>query len=143
MAGRWERLSHHLSLDAPQRRVITVLLTLLISYGVVRLILNPIYINDPQPPAGDLSAKLADRLDPNLATAAELAALPGLGDKRAAAIVNRRETVLKRDPTTVPFHSSDDLYVIPGFARSTIDSLQPYLTFPGDNSARDKDRTAP
>ena len=138
-----DRVARNLSLDAPQRRVIAVFLTLLISYGVVRLILNPIYINDPQPPAGDLAAKLADRLDPNTATAAELAALPGLGDKRAAAIVNRRETVLKRDPTTVPFRSADDLFVISGFGQSMVDSLRPYLTFPGDNSARDKDRTGP
>lgn len=138
-----DRIARNLSLDAPQRRVITVFLTLLITYGVVRLILNPIYINDPQPPAGDMSAKLADRLDPNTATATELAALPGLGDKRAAAIVNRRGTVLKRDPTTVPFRSADDLFVISGFGPSMIDSLRPYLTFPADNSARDKDRTGP
>ena len=140
------KLARHLSFDPPQRRIITILLGLLIAYGVTGLILNPVYIADPQPPTGDRSSELADRLDPNTASAADFAAIPGLGDARAKAIVTRRDTVLARDPTTVPFRSPDDLFYVPRFGRSMVEQAKPFLVFPATQAmqiAGDKNRTTP
>ena len=125
-----ERGTHHLSFAPSQRRILTPLLALLIAYAVVRYARNPVYIADPQPAAGDRAADLADRLDPNTATPAELTAIPGMGAARAAKIVERRETVLKRDPTTVPFRSPDDLFYVERFGRSMVEQAKPYLVFP-------------
>ena len=143
MARRFERLGHHLSFDAPQRRVLAVLLAALVAYGVVRRISHPAYIDAPQPPAGDRSEELADKLDPNTADAADLAALPGLGDKRAKAIVARRDKIHARDPSAVVFTGPDDLYPISGFGRSTVEQLRPFLTFPATRPSGDSGRTPP
>lgn len=143
MAGWWERRAAHLSLDPSQRRVLAILLGLLILYGGVRFALQPVYIDDPQPPAGDRSAELADRLDPNTADAAELSALPGIGDKRAKAIVAWREKVRLRDGKANPYESADDLYKVAGFARATVEQLTPYLVFPTTQKLADEIRTLP
>lgn len=135
--------SDHWSFDPPQRRILTLLLSILVVYGFVRWIRNPVYVADPQPPAGDRSTELADRLDPNTATAAELTAIPGLGAARAANIVRRRETVLKRDPATTPFRSADDLYYVDRFGRSMVEQTMPYLVFPTTQNSHDKIRTVP
>lgn len=135
-------LKRHLTFDPSQKRVITVLLATLILAGFAKLAFNRIYIADPQPPEGDLAGQLATKLDPNTATAAELSALPGLGEKRAAAIIAQREKVLKREPTTVPFKSLDDLLPVNGIGAAMIENLRPYLAFPADFE-QDKIRTTP
>jgi competence protein ComEA len=135
-------LKRHLTFDPHQKRVLTVLLFLLIAAGFIRLAYNPIYIADPQPAQGDLASQLATRLDPNTATAAELSALPGLGEKRAIAIVAQREKVLRREPTTVPFKSLNDLLPVNGIGAAMIENLRPFLAFPTDLE-RDKIRTTP
>ena len=136
-------MAAHFSFAPGQRRILTLLLAALIAYGVVRYARNPVYIADPQPPTGDRAAELADRLDPNTATLAELTAVPGMGAARAAKIIERRETVLKRDPTAVPFRSPDDLFYVERFGRSFVEQAKPYLAFPTTQNAHDKVRTRP
>jgi competence protein ComEA len=55
-------------------------------------------------------------LDVNVATARELAELPGIGDDVAAAIVAGR-----------PYRSLDELDRVPGVGRKTIERLRPYV----------------
>ncbi|HEX8322798.1 MAG TPA: helix-hairpin-helix domain-containing protein [Tepidisphaeraceae bacterium] len=143
MAGRGERLSHALSLDASQRRVLAVLLGVLIVYAGVRLTLNPVYIADPQPVAGDRASELADKLDPNTATVGDLSVLPGIGEKRAQAIVTWRERVQTRDGTAAPFQTPDDLLKVAGFGQSTVAQLTPYLVFPVTQNMADINQTTP
>ena len=73
-----------------QRRGLSLLLGILILILAIRLILNPTTVPDPQPAEGPRASELADRVDPNVASEAELAAIPGLGEKRAEAIVEFR-----------------------------------------------------
>ena len=136
-----ERAGRHLSFDVPQRRALVFLLTLLIGYGVYRRWTNPAYIDAPQPVVGDRANELADKLDPNTATAADLSALPGVGDKMAAAIVVRRERVRDRDGDPVAFKSIDDLLYVPRIGTAMVEQLRPFLTFPTGRPTTDKSRT--
>lgn len=75
----------------------------------------------PGTPALDGIAQLLDGgvLDPNTATAALLAQLPGLGAARAAAIVETR--------ARSPFVSLEDLERVPGIGPKTRAGLEPFL----------------
>jgi len=95
---------------------------------------DPVLLPDP-PGDGPRAADLATRIDPNTADAAALAALPGLGQARARAIVAYRAACAARHPDRPPFAQPRDLLPIQGIGVSTIDNLEPYLTFP-DTPAR-------
>jgi competence protein ComEA len=60
------------------------------------------------------------RLDPNRARAPELALLPGIGPRRAAAIVLRRVR-------EGPFRALDELAEVPGIGRKTLAAVRPGL----------------
>ncbi|MGD8453413.1 MAG: helix-hairpin-helix domain-containing protein [Phycisphaerae bacterium] len=65
------------------------------------------------------------RLDPNTATADELALLPGVGPTLAARIIEHRESC-----TTQPaFTAADDLDSVRGFGPKRVAALRPYLRF--------------
>lgn len=70
-------------LTPSQRRGLSLLLGILILILAIRLILNRTTVPDPQLPEGSNARELADRIDPNNASEAELAAIPMLGEKRA------------------------------------------------------------
>jgi DNA uptake protein ComE-like DNA-binding protein len=112
------------------RRVLVVLLSLLIVYVAGRLILNPTFIDDPQPAHPLREAELADRIDPNTADVPTLAALPGLGMKRAADIVREREEFRRRNPGRPAYTRPQDLLRIDGIGYAMMNQLTPYLTFP-------------
>jgi len=63
-----------------------------------------------------------ERIDPNLAPAAQLRRLPGVGPTRADAIVRERVS-------GEPFRSPDDLLRVPGIGEKTLRRLEPHLTF--------------
>jgi len=115
-----------------QRRVLGVgLLVLLAGYGIWwaghrRFI----------PPRGWGDSKqmdrLADRLDPNVASREELAALPVLGLSRAGKIVAYREEYLRGHAGAVAFAREEDLLRVEGVGVATVEALRPYLVFSGD-----------
>ena len=74
-----------------------------------------------------------ERIDPNVATAAELDRLPGVGPSTATAIVTARVagTIFRR---------TDDLVEVRGIGSRTAEAMEPYLTF---ESARSLVRRAP
>ena len=76
---------------------------------------------DPPPAIGPRSHDLLDALDPNTATAEELAILPGIGPGKAAAIVAYRQGNA--------FAELDDLQRVRGIGPSTVAKLRPYLVF--------------
>ncbi len=80
---------------------------------------------DPPPPIGSRANELLDVLDPNVATAAELAVLPGIGPGKAEAILDHRNAT-----DGVAFGSLDDLQNVSGIGPSTATKLRPYLLFP-------------
>ena len=65
----------------------------------------------------------AERVDLNRASAAELAALPGIGAAKAQAIIDHR--------TDEPFRTIDDLKHVPGIGDRTYDSLRSSITVGG------------
>ena len=68
----------------------------------------------PPPAQGPRYHEVADKLDPNTADAASLAALPMIGEKRAADIVEYREK-------NGAFKSADELRKIKGIGAKTLE----------------------
>jgi competence protein ComEA len=64
----------------------------------------------------------ARQIDPNVATAAELETLPGIGEVLAARVVSYRAT-------HPPFRNPEDLARVEGISPALAGRLAPYLTF--------------
>jgi competence ComEA-like helix-hairpin-helix protein len=113
-----------------QRRGLIALLAVITALLTLRLLMNRLTIPDPQPALAPAADQLQDRIDPNIATAAQLAAIPGVGETRAEAIVAFRESYAKEHPQHRPFNNFFDLQLVPGIGESTSESMDPYLLFP-------------
>jgi competence ComEA-like helix-hairpin-helix protein len=74
--------------------------------------------------AGDIAAD--DRINPNTATVGSLVRLPGIGPKRAADVVEYRQSV---GAGNIAFERPGDLEEIKGIGEKTVESIGPYLTF--------------
>lgn len=113
-----------------QRRVLIFLLAITAGYIAFRLMRDSTQIENPQPPRPLRETELADRIDPNTADVATLAALPGVGMKRAADIVTYREEFARANPGRRAFAQLDDLLKIRGIGYAMMMQLSPYLYFP-------------
>ena len=115
-----------------QRRVLLVLLTILLISLVARYALNSMYVSDPQPETGPRYGELADRIDPNTVDWQTLAALPGIGERRARDIVEYRERkrTQAHAPNLVVFRVPGDLLYVKGVGLGILQALQPFLLFP-------------
>jgi len=113
-----------------QQRALTLLLGLAILYAAFRLATRPTTIADPIPSGSDRYLELADRIDPNTADVATLAALPNLGERRAREVVAFRERRAAIDPARPAFARPDDLLQVRGIGVTLVRQLEPYLTFP-------------
>ena len=102
----------------------------------VRLALNPATVNESPSAPAPASNQLADRLDPNTASEAELAAIPDLGEKRAASIVRFREQFQSRHSGSPAFGRLSDLEQVSGIGAATAEALEPYLMFPASAATR-------
>jgi hypothetical protein len=112
------------------RRALLVIFSAVLVYLVYVTMRDRVYVPDPLPPRSPLADRLADRIDPNTADVATLAALPGLGEKRAMAIVAFREKVQQREPGAIAFQGEFDLLKIRGIGAAMVENLRPYLMFP-------------
>jgi hypothetical protein len=113
-----------------QRRVLLLFLAILFACLAVKYALNPSHVDDPQPDRPARFDELANRVDPNTADWQTLAALPGLGEKRAKDIVAYREDAKPRAPGGVVFAGPDDLLRIKGIGVTMLEGISPFLTFP-------------
>lgn len=113
-----------------QRRAIAGLLVIFLACLIVGLIRNPTFVDDPLPQTARLGDALDDRLDPNVADARSLGALPNLGARRARDIVAYRERLLARDPSRVAFRTPEDLLRVDGVGVAIVAQLRPFLRFP-------------
>ncbi len=91
---------------------------------------EPVVIPDPPTGEGPRARELTDKLDPNTATAADLSAIPELGEKRAAEIVAYRDDALRRHPGTIIFREPESLLVVKGIGVGTVRNIERYLKFP-------------
>src|SRR5207237_1075655 len=93
---------------------------------------NSRYVSDPQPDVPPRYDELADRVDPNTADWQTLAALPGIGERRARDIVGYRER--KRDqarqPDLLVFKVPGDLLYVRGVGVAMVEAMKPHLLFP-------------
>jgi hypothetical protein len=113
-----------------QRSVLVGLILILATYISIRWFFNRQYVSDPQPTVPARFSELADRIDPNTADVATLAALPTIGEKRAKDIVAYRDKWQRDGRRGQPFERLDDLLKIQGIGAATIAQLKPYLLFP-------------
>jgi DNA uptake protein ComE-like DNA-binding protein len=113
-----------------QRAVIATIACGLLIYVSVRFFCNPVHLPDPLPSHGDRATELADRLDPNTATAAQIAAIPNIGEKLAATIVEYRLRAEHDHPGKTVFTSIYSLTVIRGIGPAKLETLRAYLIFP-------------
>jgi DNA uptake protein ComE-like DNA-binding protein len=113
-----------------QRRGLIAILIIIVAILAIRLAMNPLTIPQNPPASGPAADQLADRIDPNSASAAELAAIPGLGEGRAGAIVEYRNIFAADHPGQLPFTRSSDLQRVPGIGPAISETMEPYLIFP-------------
>lgn len=118
--------------SAAQRGALIGACALAAALAAVRLARHPLTIDDPQPPRGARADALADRIDPNTADEAALAALPLLGPRRAADIVAYRQRHLRSGAVGPAFRTPFDLLRVRGIGEATMRQLEPSLRFPGD-----------
>lgn len=113
-----------------QRQVLVVSLVVLCIVFSIRYVRNRAYISDPPPGHGPRYDEVADRIDPDTADVSTLSALPMIGEKRAQEIYDFREARRANRPGQRVFNRPEDLLLIRGFGRSTIELLRPHLMFP-------------
>ena len=81
----------------------------------------PVQAGTPAPAVTASAPAAPERVNINTATAAELDALPGIGEKRAADIVADREA-------NGPFRIPEELTRVPGIGEGTLAGLIDYIT---------------
>ena len=73
---------------------------------------------------------LADKINPNTASWASLARLPGIGPGRAKSIIKYRNVWKKTGAgNKIAFSESNDLCRIKGIGQKTVEQIKDYLTF--------------
>jgi competence protein ComEA len=119
-----------------QRLALSLLVLLILVYTLIRFQVNTSQISTPQPAEGPRAAELQDKLDPNTASAADLAALPNVGPAMARRIVEEREEFAKAHPGEAAYKRLEDLERVKGIGAATLENLKPYLTFPTTQPSR-------
>jgi competence ComEA-like helix-hairpin-helix protein len=77
--------------------------------------------------------RLTGRVNPNTATAASLARLPGIGLTRALAIVGYRSRIREETGIEIVFQRSEDIQKIRGIGPKTAEEITPWLDFGGSS----------
>ncbi len=117
---------------AAQRRTVLSLSAILLLFLAILNWQQPVSLSDPATQSALRSDEIADRLDPNTADAAALAAIPNVGEKRAAEIVDYREEFFRQHPNQTAYKTLDDLLRLKGFGVATVANLSPFLCFPAN-----------
>lgn len=113
-----------------QRRGLLLLCGAMLVCVFIGLLLNRSFVDDPIPNRAERYLELQDKIDPNDADVALLAALPALGERRAADIVAFREKQRETTPGRAVFRRPEDLMQIRGIGGAIVDQVRPYLRFP-------------
>jgi hypothetical protein len=117
-----------------QRIGLGVLLTLLLVCLIAEFVRNSARLDDPAMLVDGQPITLPQRMDPNTASAAEMARIPHIGDTLAQKIVQYREARKSTAADGIVFHHPADLDPIPGIGKKLIEQVGPFLQFPDDPS---------
>jgi competence ComEA-like helix-hairpin-helix protein len=117
------------SWSLPQRRALIGLIALAAAALAVEAYLRPIYMDEVLPGSGPRAGELVDRIDPNTASAGELATIPQLGPGRAREMIAYRESYTAAHPGRAAFERPEDLRNIRGIGPATIEKIVPHLVF--------------
>lgn len=115
---------------ASQRGVVIGIVIALLGCLAVQSWLNPVDVSDPPPSDPARFSELQDRIDPNTANEAMLAALPSLGEKRAREIVDYRQAFARLHPDQIVFGEAGDLQQVKGIGPGIVANIEPFLIFP-------------
>lgn len=77
----------------------------------------------------DESIKLKNRINPNNASAASMARLPGIGISRAEAIIAYRDSFRETNQNNQAFLNCDDLQNVKGIGPKTVQNIEEWLEF--------------
>ena len=116
--------------NASQRAVVLTLAVGLLICLSIRFAFQHTFVSDPQPADGLRAAELADRIDPNTATLAQIAAIPNVGEKLAQTIVEYREGRIKDYPGKPAFGEPRDLLRVKGIGVAKMEGIQGYMVYP-------------
>jgi competence ComEA-like helix-hairpin-helix protein len=115
-----------------ERSVVLGIVVCLLAVLSYRYFTRPADVPAPLPPEGPRASELVSTIDPNEATWEQIALLPGIGEKKAKAIIEYREQYRTDRPGEIPFRNLDDLTNIKGIGDTTVANLSAYLSFPTD-----------
>lgn len=79
---------------------------------------------------GKTKVQVSGQLNLNTASASQLDALPGIGEKAAKRIIEHRQKT--------PFQRIEELVKVKGFGKKKFEKLKPYLAVSGGNSIQTK-----
>ncbi|MEM6562689.1 MAG: helix-hairpin-helix domain-containing protein [Planctomycetota bacterium] len=109
-------------LSSRHQRYLAVVGLILCGVFAVLLLRDHVHMPDDLPAHGTRANELGPPIDPNTATAGDLAALPGIGPSKAAALVEFRGD-------SKPFRQPIDLLAVPGWGPALVEQTEPYLRF--------------
>ena len=115
-----------------QRTTLAALLLAACAAVGLQLWQRPATFADPPPPVAQRANEVRDRIDPNDATPAQLAELPGIGPSKADAIIAYRAS--RQAPA---FASPSDLARVRGIGPATVEKIDPFLHFPPADNGSD------
>ncbi len=111
--------------DRGQRLTLAAMIVIASVAILAQLWRRPATFADPPPAVAARAGEVMDSIDPNGATAAQLAELPGIGPAKAGDIVAYRASV-----DAPAFASPGDLARIRGIGPVTVEKTAPFLHFP-------------
>jgi len=112
-----------------------ILLTVLLGFLVILLVRRPARLHEPAVLTHDQTVVLPRQVDPNSASAQELARLPHIGDTLAQRIVQYRDARRPNSADGIVFRQAGDLDAVPGIGSKLVEQMAPFLRFPEEGAA--------
>lgn len=94
---------------------------------IFTILASAFYFDSRTGDCGQVEYALANKINPNSASAASLTRLPGIGPSRANSIIQYRRQNRRQDG--IVFQKPDDLQKIKGIGPKTVENVRDFLIF--------------